>query len=205
MDGSRVESPARYRVPATEGIAVNVDAGQRIAIIDVDGGQVGDVFAFHRDDLTEYLSASHTRAHNFRVFPAVGEPFVSNLRRPMLRLLADTSPGYHDLLIAACDPPRYAQLGVEGWHASCAENLMTALARVGLAVAHVPQPFNIFMRTPPREDGTIAFLPAESAPGDRVELEALIDLVLVVSACPSDLVGINAGVLSDLAIELPSA
>jgi uncharacterized protein YcgI (DUF1989 family) len=195
-------SVVRYRVPATEGLGVTVSAGQRIAIIDVAGGQVGDVFAFNREDMSEYLSSSHTRAHNFRVFPGVGEPFVSSLRRPMLRVLADTSPGYHDMLIAACDPPRYAQLGVEGWHASCAENLMTALARMGLAVGHVPQPFNIFMRTPPLEDGTIAFLAAESAAGDRFEMEALMDLVLVVSACPSDLVGINAGGLSDLAVEL---
>jgi uncharacterized protein YcgI (DUF1989 family) len=198
------ETVVRHRVPATEGLAVTIDAGQKIAIIDVDGGQVGDVFAFNRDDLSEYLSASHTRAYNRRVFPAVGEPFVSSRRRPMVRVLRDTSPGYHDLLIAACDPPRYQQLGVEGWHASCAENLSTALARMDLTVSPVPQPFNIFMHTPPVEDGTIAFLPAESAPGDRFEMEALMDLVLAVSACPSDIVGINAGGLTDLAIELSS-
>jgi uncharacterized protein len=192
----------RHRVPATEGLAVTVEAGQQVAIVDVEGGQVGDVFAFNRDDLSEYLSASHTRAYNRRVFPAAGEPFVSSRRRPMLIVLRDTSPGYHDLLIAACDPVRYEQLGVEGWHASCAENLANALARMELSVSHVPQPFNIFMHTPPVEDGTIAFLPAESSPGDRFEMEALMDLVLVVSACPSDIVGINAGGLSDLAIEV---
>jgi uncharacterized protein YcgI (DUF1989 family) len=35
-------------------------------------------------------------------------------------------------------------------------------------------------------------------------MEALMDLVLAVSACPSDIVGINAGGLTDLAIELSS-
>lgn len=35
----------------------------------------------------------------------------------------------HDTLFAACDRFRYRQLGVEGWHASCAENLHVALAQ----------------------------------------------------------------------------
>jgi uncharacterized protein YcgI (DUF1989 family) len=137
----------RVRVPARGGVAVEVAAGDRVAIVDVDGGQVGDFFAFNRADPTEYLSASHTRAFNSKVFPAVGEAFMSSLRRPMLRVLADTSPGFHDMLIAACDPARYVQLGVEGWHASCAENLAQALSERGVSVGFTPQPFNVFMRT----------------------------------------------------------
>jgi uncharacterized protein YcgI (DUF1989 family) len=189
-------------VPARTGRAVDVRAGERVAIVDVAGGQVGDFFAFNRDDPTEYLSASHTRPFNSRVFPAVGQPFVSSLRRPMLTVLADTSPGYHDLLIAACDPPRYRQLGVDGWHASCADNLLAALASRGIVPSHVPQPFNVFMRTPGRLDGGISWLPAESQPGDRFEMRAEQDLVVVLSACPSDLAGINAGELSDLELEV---
>ncbi|HEY2429771.1 MAG TPA: urea carboxylase-associated family protein [Acidimicrobiales bacterium] len=193
---------ASYRVPARTGLAVDVDAGQRVAVVDVEGGQVGDFFAFNRDDLSEHLSASHTRAFTSRLLPGIGECFVSSRRRPMLRVVADTSPGYHDMLIAACDEARYAQLGFEDGHASCAENLATALAATGRTVSHVPQPFNVFMRTPAGPDGTIAWLPAESAVGDRYEMEALIDLVVVLSACPSDTVGINVGGPTALAIEL---
>lgn len=193
---------ARHRVPARTGLAVPVAAGQRVAIVDVDGGQVGDVFAFNRNDQSEHLSASHTRAHNSRLLPGVGECFVSNRRRPLLKVVADSSPGYHDMLIAACDAPRYAQLGVEGWHASCAENLTDALAATGRTITHIPQPFNVFMRTPAEPDGTISWLPAATAPGDRFEMEALIDLVVVLSACPSDMVGINAGGPTDLELEV---
>ena len=193
---------ARHRVPAKTGAAVEVEAGQRVAIVDVEGGQVGDFFAFNRDDLGEYLSASHTRAFNSRLFPAIGQSFMSSRRRPMLRVLGDTSPGFHDLLIAACDPPRYVQLGVTGWHASCAENLVTAMAARGLDLGHVPQPFNVFMRTPPEVDGSISWLLAESKPGDRFEMEAVLDLVVVLSACPTELSGINAGELSDLELEI---
>jgi uncharacterized protein YcgI (DUF1989 family) len=146
----RVGQPAgmeRIRFPARTGMAVDVDANQRLTIIDVDGGQVGDFFAFHRTDPTEHLSASHTRAFNSRLFAAVGDAFMSSLRRPMLRVLADTSPGHHDMLIAACDPARYRQLGVVGWHPSYAENLARSLGGRGVTLGFTPQPFNVFMRT----------------------------------------------------------
>ena len=103
----RIEVPARG---AARGRRRRPAATFRV--IDVEGGQVGDLFAFVAGDRDEYLSASHTRAHTQRLFPAIGEPFVSNRRRPLLELVADDSPGVHDMLIAACDPERYRELGV---------------------------------------------------------------------------------------------
>ena len=97
----------RVVVPARSGRAVRVSRGERFRIVDLAGAQVGDLFAFADEGgavLTEHLSASHTRAHTERSFPAVGDDFVTDRRRPILRLVADDSPGRHDLLIAACDP-----------------------------------------------------------------------------------------------------
>jgi len=192
--------PTTHVVPARTGLALTVSAGQRVAIVDVDGGQVGDLFAFSSVDPREYLSASHTRAFTSRVFPAIGQSFMSSQRRPMLRVLEDTSPGYHDLLVAACDAVRYRQLGVAGWHASCADNLTAALTAHSITPSHIPQPFNVFMRTPGTLDGSIVWLPAQSRAGDRFEMLAEMDMVVALSACPSDLAGINAGELSDLAL-----
>ncbi|WP_331763762.1 urea carboxylase-associated family protein [Streptomyces anthocyanicus] len=180
-------------IPAGEGRAVFVDAGQRVKIIDVEGQQVGDVFAFTRDDVREYHSASHTRAHVNRLFPAVGEQFVTSLRRPILTLVEDSSPRRHDMLIAACDPARYAALAAPSNHASCAQNMQDALAKVGLSAETVPQPINIFMDIPVGRDGALTWETATSRPGDSITFQAEIDCVLVVSACPQDLVGINAG------------
>ncbi len=118
-------------MPAREGRGVRVAAGQRFRVIDVDGGQVADTFAFRADDISEYHSAEHTRAYVSRLFPRVGEHFVTNHRRPILRLEEDRTPGIHDMLCAACDPERYTGLGVEGWHASCQENLQRAMAELG--------------------------------------------------------------------------
>jgi uncharacterized protein YcgI (DUF1989 family) len=190
-------------VPAGAGRAVALHKGQQVRVVDVDGGQVGDVFAFSTDDPTEYLSASHTRTSTTRLFPHIGESFVTNLRRPILTLVADTSPGWHDMLIAACDPERYRALGVEG-HASCADNLRNTLAQRGLPTNAVPQPINVFMRIPVEPNGTLRWLPAASRAGDAITFMAETDCLFVVSACPMDLNAINGERPTPLAIDVLS-
>jgi uncharacterized protein YcgI (DUF1989 family) len=189
-------------VPAREGRGVRVAAGQRFRVIDVEGGQVADTFAFRAEDVSEYHSAEHTRAVVSRLFPRVGEHFVTNHRRPILTLVEDRSPGIHDMLCAACDPERYTGLGVEGWHASCQENLRRAMADLGVADVEVPQPINLFMNIPVREDGELGWEPAPTSAGDAVTLRAEMNCFVVVSACPQDLVPINGLNPTGIAIEL---
>jgi uncharacterized protein YcgI (DUF1989 family) len=189
-------------VPAREGRGVRVAAGQRVRVIDVEGGQVADTFAFRADDVSEYHSAEHTRAVVSRLFPRPGEHFVTNHRRPILQLDEDTSPGIHDMLCAACDPERYAGLGVEGWHASCRENLERAMAELGFEHVEIPQPINLFMNIPVRADATLGWEPAPTRAGDSVTFRAQMDCIVVVSACPQDLVPINNMRPTAVAIEL---
>jgi uncharacterized protein len=188
-------------VPSREGRLVRVAAQQSFRVVDVEGAQVGDLFAFAVANLGEHLSASHTRAATSRLFPRPGEFFYSSRRRPLLEFVADDSPGVHDMLIAACDRERYAALGAPD-HASCADNLRRALAAEGLAVGVVPQPVNLFMNIPVLDGSEVGWLPAQTHAGDSVTLRALDDLVVVLCACPQDLVEINAGEPTPLAIEL---
>ena len=189
-------------VPAREGRGVRVAAGQRFRVIDVEGGQVADTFAFRADDVSEYHSAEHTRAYVSRLFPRLGEHFVTNHRRPILRLEEDSSPGIHDMLCAACDTERYTGLGVQGWHASCQENLRRAMAELGFEHVEVPQPINLFMNIPVREGGELGWEPAPTRPGDSVTLRAEMDCLVVVSACPQDIVAINNQDPTSIAIEV---
>lgn len=194
-------TPTQLEVPAGQGRAVWVRAGDTVHVIDVDGAQVGDVFAFATADVTEHLSASHTRTATGRLFPRIGEQFVTNRRRPILTLAADTSPGVHDMLIAACDAERYRTLGVDD-HASCAANLRLALAEHGLTASVIPQPVNVFMNIPVHADGELRWLPAVSDPGDAITFVAEMDCVVVVSACPMDLNAINGERPTSLAIAI---
>jgi uncharacterized protein len=177
--------------------------GEHLRIVDVEGGQVGDLFAFAAEDPGEFLSASHTRTSTSRLFPHVGEQFLTNRRRPILTLVEDTSPGIHDMLIAACDPARYRMLGAPG-HASCADNLRDALAQIGLAGDAVPQPVNVFMNIPVDAEGDLSWLPAVSRPGDAVTFAAAMDCAVVLSACPMDITAINGERPTSLAIDITS-
>jgi uncharacterized protein YcgI (DUF1989 family) len=191
-------------IPAREGRAVRLKGGSRFRVIDLKGGQVVDLFAFSDSDVAEYASAEHTRVHVSRLFPRVGEHFVTNRRRPILFFEEDSSPGAHDMLCAACDPTRYAVLGVQGWHASCQENLQSVMSGLELDQIEIPQPINLFMNIGVREDGELEWQSAPTKAGDFVIFRAELDCIIVASACPQDLNVINNEGPTDVAIELLS-
>jgi uncharacterized protein len=192
----------RLVVPAREGRARRIPAGGRFRVVDLEGHQCGDLFAYVAADVREYASAEHTRVHVDRLFPRPGEDFVTNRRRPILRFEADDSPGVHDMLIAACDPARFAGLGVEGWHASCEENLQRAMAALGHDEVEVPQPINLFTNIGLGPDRELLWRPALTTAGDSVTFRAELDCIVVLSACPQDVVPINECRPGPLALEL---
>jgi uncharacterized protein len=192
-------------VPPREGRAVIVPEGTAFRIVDVEGRQVADLFAFNADDVGEYHSAMHTRAVVSRLFPEPGEAFVTNRRRPIMTLERDDTPAVHDMLIAPCDPERYAGLGVDGWHASCRENLEIAMRALGHDHICHPASINLFMNIPVDAHGELGWEPAPTAPGDSITLRAAMDCIVVASACPQDIVPINDRNPTSIAIELLDA
>jgi uncharacterized protein YcgI (DUF1989 family) len=162
----------------------------------------------------EYMSMCHCRASLLKITPAVGDVLVSQKRAPMVKLLEDTSPGVHDTLIAACDRWRYSELGVSGYHESCTDNFWDAVHGLSLSKAlsdeeqetlktlqsllggKVPDPFNLFMNIPITQAGEgakrgVSFEAPVTKEEDYVVLEALRDVVVVMSACPQDVLTIN--------------
>jgi uncharacterized protein YcgI (DUF1989 family) len=92
----------------------------------------------------------------------------TNKRRPILTITADTSPGVHDTIIAACDRYRYKFLGVEGYHDNCTDNLFAGMKEIGLTPPECPSPFNVWMNIPVAADVGIQFLPTVTKPGDSL-------------------------------------
>ena len=190
------------RVPAGTGRAVRILANTKFSIVDLEGGQVGDLFAFNALDGTEFASASHTRSVIAKLFPRPGDTIYSNLRRPILRLEQDDSPGRHDTLYAACDARRYEMLGVKEPHRSCAANLAEAMDDFGGLRVPTPQPFNLFMEAVVDPDGNIRVDQATSEPGSHIIFRALMDVVVALSCCPMDVYKISSGEITPLAIEV---
>ncbi|KAE9365199.1 hypothetical protein N431DRAFT_387223 [Stipitochalara longipes BDJ] len=193
-------------IPARHGIATSLRAGQTIKIINTYGTQVVDTWAFTLSSLPPsppssqpliitQMSMQHTRASLNRIIPKVGDGLFNNERKKMLTVTEDTTEGIHDTLIAACDDARYRELGGGEGHRNCANNLVEALAALGIeAPQFTPSPLNLFMNIPVHDDHTtLSFEAPTSKEGEYICLKAEIDLVVAFSACPQDILKINCG------------
>lgn len=201
-EDGRLSPNATYTIPARQGRAMRVKKGELLSVINRDGSQIGDFWAFAEGDCNEYLSMEHLRPTLQRVSPRPGDALVTNRRRPILTLVEDTSPGVHDTLVASCDIHRYAQLGHHGYHDNCTDNLRMALGAIGLRPASVPCPLNLWMNTPVVKGGAMEWRPPVSTKGDRVLFRAEMDAVVVISCCPMDLLPINGEDAQPRALEV---
>lgn len=189
-------------VLAQKGKAFTVGKGELIKVIDVYGGQAADFFAFALENIKEYLSAEHTRPSIERLFPKEGEAFYTQERRPIISLIEDHTPGIHDMLFAACNPSRYRELGVEGWHASCEENLQRCMEALGQSGIEIPQPVNLFTNFPVSHAGEMGVAAPLTKAGDYVVMRAEMDAYICVSACPQDQNETNSGTPTDIKVEV---
>ncbi len=183
-------------LPASSGTALLLEKDQTIKIANTHGRQVVDFWALNPSNPAEYLSMSHNHAIHRKVHFNVGDTLYSSISQPILSWIEDTSKGDHDTLISACNPLRYERMGVKGWHASCAENYQMAVKSLSAPSIDQdrkdrlpitpPTPLNLFMNVKVNEEGCIVFRGPTSKEGDYVAFKALMDVIIVLSACPMD-------------------
>ncbi len=171
--------------------SVRLAVGETVRITNGPGDQVIDTWAFNANDPTEFMGMEHCRAWWLKLRPEVGDSFVTNRHNPLLKMVADTSAGEHDTVIACCNPDRYRVLGAEEGHANCQENLHRELSEQGMASAVTPCPLNLWMNIPSVGSNGLGREVPTKKPGSYVELEALAPALVVFSACPMDLLPIN--------------
>jgi uncharacterized protein YcgI (DUF1989 family) len=174
---------------------IEVAKGQLLEVLNVEGQQICDFFAFNLDDMSESLSPSHTRSELRRIVLQVGDVLVSRYRNPMLEIVEDTCK-CHDILFPPCDPVRYERGFGHKSHRSCRTNLAEQIAGKGVSYAYLPEPVNWFQNMPVTPDGTIHRLNSSAAPGDKVVLRALQSVLAVGSACP--MIGVNGDHPTDI-------
>ena len=184
-------------VPAGEGRSIPAAAGEYLSVIDVEGSQVADFVALQPNEPRMAVSPHQTRSSIRRLTLRVGDRLVNQNRAPVREIVRD-DVGVHDLLFCACSPALYRQRFGLTDHRSCRMNLLEALASYGVEEWQLPDPVNLFMKTPPRPDGEFDFHPAPSRPGDRIVFRCLVDVVAAVSSCPMDLSPINGGRITSL-------
>lgn len=183
-----------YIIQACSGIAIPALKGQIITIVDLEGSQVVDFFAESSQDAGEFLSTGVTIDCNESLNLHVGDVIYTNLYRPMFRLLQD-DVDQHDLLHPCCRPEMYDFFYHNGQgHPNCLGNINASLQKQRPII----HPVNFFMNTQIHTNGSISVEAPLSRPGDRVVLQALMDVRLGVAACSVSESKCNGGVCSPI-------
>jgi uncharacterized protein YcgI (DUF1989 family) len=185
-DSFRFSYPrAMMSVAARRAEVFEVKEGERFQIVDQQGKQTCSLVAFKKDDLTEYVSPSHTREGLNSIMLRLNAQIVSNRRNWMLRLEED-NVGRHDMTFPLCDGRRYLDYYGLPDHPNCRDSLSTVLNDYGITYDKVPEPINFFMHVSILRQGGLEIREPLSEAGDFVVLRALTDLVVAVVASPDD-------------------
>jgi hypothetical protein len=185
LDPTHAASDQRHA--AGEPILFQLDKGQTLRIVDLEGNQAADVIFYNRDDLAEHYSATDTIQRQGGIYLTTGSVLRSNDARAMLTIVADTC-GRHDTLGGHCaaesNTVRYA-LQKKYMH-SCRDNYLIALQRadIGLSKRDLVANINFFMNVPVTEGGDLKFEDGVSGPGKYVEMQAHMNLWVLISNCP---------------------
>jgi urea carboxylase-associated protein 1 len=188
------ESPLRadnaiYRkiIPAGEGWMHRIETGQTLRIVDLEGNQAVDTFFFNAEDVAERYGAQETIATQGAIYLTTGTLLMSNRRRPMLKITADTC-GRHDTLGGACAAEsNMVRYGLEKrFMHNCRDTFLLQMALSGYPVSKrdLTHNINFFMNVPVTPEGGLKFDDGVSEPGKYVEMCALMPVLCLISNCP---------------------
>lgn len=174
-------------IPAGEPWMGVVKAGHLLRIVDLEGNQAVDTLFYNAADTHEHYSAQTTIQSQGNIYLTQGSVLKSNRGRSMMRIVQDTC-GRHDTLGGACSAEsNTVRYSLEKRHMhSCRDSFLLALARhdEGMSKRDLPSNVNFFMNVPVTPAGGLTFADGISAAGRHVEMQALMDVLVLISNCP---------------------
>ncbi len=195
-----------FRIDRSTARSYEVQAGEFIQVIDVEGKQCSDFLAFHRRKLDDGhergLDATVTRTLMGNAYPTPGlsGKFYDADMDPLVEVVRDTV-GRHDTFGLACNAKYYEDLGYPG-HVNCTDNFNGALVVYEVAKRKGWPALNLFFNTAFTADNVLVSDEPWSRPGDYVLFRAMTDLVCASSACPDDVDPANAWDPTDVHIRV---
>ncbi|BFH62476.1 DUF1989 domain-containing protein [Paenibacillus azoreducens] len=172
-----------YIIEKQTGRAFEVQKGETISVIDIEGKQVADFFAVNANNYNEFFSAGVTVDCKESLLITKNDTLYTNLYRPMFTIIQD-DVGVHDMMFPCCRPETYEYFFNNGKrHSNCFDNINQNLQELGVPYFNTLQPMNIFMNTSVTSEKKIMIEPPLSKPGDRIILKAEMDAIVCISAC----------------------
>jgi len=191
----------RLLVPAGGGAGLRLKRGEQLRVIDIEGGQTGDLVAFSADG-KHRLSSGRTFDYGGKIYVSTSDVLWSDRSEPMLTIVAD-DVGKHDLLYAPCSIEMYRlQYGVTEYHANCYDNLCSAFRELGIEPEPLPSSLNFFMNADVTANGRLSVLPPRTRAGAAITLRAEMDLLIALSSCPASTCNAGGASIKPLGFEV---
>ena len=140
-----------FRIDRSTARSYEVQAGEFIQVIDVEGKQCSDFLAFHRrkldDGIERGLDATVTRTLMGSAYPTPGlfGKFYDADMDPLVEVVRDTV-GRHDTFALACNAKYYEDMGYPG-HVNCTDNFNGTLTVYEIAKRKGWPALNFFFNT----------------------------------------------------------
>lgn len=172
-------------IPPQKYLGLELDAGQVLRVVDLEGKQVPDLVCFNRADVTEKLSCNNSRLINKRWLLTTGNVLYSDEGNDMLTIVDDTV-GIHHASGGCCNEgANRRRYGIPGT-LNCRTNMALAAAHLGITEKDIPGAFCPFMNVIQHEDGRYEIVEPTSKPGDHIDLRAEMDVFVSISNCPQE-------------------
>jgi uncharacterized protein YcgI (DUF1989 family) len=175
---------ALVEIDAQSAVAVRLQRGDVLQIVDPHGEQVADLAIFNAENRKDAFSPGRTIDYNESLTVSNGSVLYSNAGVALTRIVED-SVGIHDILLAPCSDQMFARRHEFG-HPSCQANLSSALADFEICDNMVTATLNVFMNVAIEENGRVKLGVPASAAADFIKIEALCDLIVGIAACSSE-------------------
>jgi urea carboxylase-associated protein 1 len=159
-----------------------IPAGDRVRFIDVEGQQAVDFLCYNALDTRDRYNAANTMKMAENVFLNAGTVLYGEYATPLIRIVNSSCPN-HDTIGGCCSVEMNLLRYGKRTH-SCRANFIHELSKFGMGEADIVANVNFFMSVPVGRDGYMAISESPSKAGDFVDLEALSDVLAVVSNCP---------------------
>ncbi len=181
-----------HEIPAGESWIRELSEGQILRIVDLRGNQAVDTLIYSAHDFADRYSAQDTIREQRNIYLTTGTRLMSTGGNVLMTITADTC-GRHDSLGGACanesNMVRY-DIAKRHMHA-CRNSFLKAITywgpgpdRLPLTKRDITANINFFMNVPVTPEGGLTFEDGISEAGKYVELQAEMDVVVLISNCP---------------------
>ncbi len=174
-----------FIIPARKPWSGVVKQGQVLRIVDLESQQAVDTILYNAHNTTERYSAQDTLTAQGAAYIEADTALMSNEGNVMATLVADTC-GRHDTSAGACScESNTVRFGhhTKYMHA-CRENFLLEVSKYGMGKRDIVGNINFFMNVPISPGGAVNIDDGISEPLGYVDLQAAMDVLVVISNCP---------------------